>query len=447
MDSGVLLLIVSGVLIGLIAMKLPVGFALAISGTVGLVLGRGWGFTAATLAGEPYTVTASFSLVLIPMFILMGMLALQAGIAQDVYALASRRFQRLPGGIGLATIGACAGFAAVTGSSAATVATIGRISINEMRKAGYSSSFASGIVAAGGTLGVLIPPSVILVIYGILTGESIGALLLAGIIPGILSALLYGVVVLLRRGSEIDQRHAQRFADEFPELVSEEIITSTRGGLALAQITILFGIVVGGIYSGVFTATESGAIAAFVALIMLLIATIRRRDQLSGGLTKALVETAALSSMIFMLLIGGALFSLFVVTGGYAQAFASWVTALPLPGLVIIALLLLALIPLGMFLDGLSILFLTVPLAYPVVAELGLSGIWFGILMVKMVEIGLITPPVGINVYVVAGAAPGLSIEDAFKGVWPFGLMDVVAVMVLFAFPVLVTFLPESVAG
>jgi C4-dicarboxylate transporter, DctM subunit len=164
MGSGAILVVVSSALIALIAMKLPVGFALAISGGLGLVLVRGWSFTAATVAGEPYVSTARFSLVLIPMFILMGMLALQAGIAQDVYGFASRRFQRLPGGLGVATIGACAGFAAVTGSSAATVATIGRISINEMRKAGYSAAFASGIVAAGGTLGVLIPPSVILVI-------------------------------------------------------------------------------------------------------------------------------------------------------------------------------------------------------------------------------------------------------------------------------------------
>jgi C4-dicarboxylate transporter, DctM subunit len=447
MGSGAILVVVSSALIALIAMKLPVGFALAISGSLGLVLVRGWSFTAATVAGEPYVSTARFSLVLIPMFILMGMLALQAGIAQDVYGFASRRFQRLPGGLGVATIGACAGFAAVTGSSAATVATIGRISINEMRKAGYSAAFASGIVAAGGTLGVLIPPSVILVIYGILTGESIGALLIAGIVPGILSALLYVVVILVRRRSEIDDRYAAEFARDFPALIREEVVSNSRGGVALAQVTILFGIVVGGIYSGIFTATESGAIAAFVALVMLLIASVRRREQLAGGLRKALMETAALSSMIFMLLIGGALFSLFVVTGGYAQAFATWVTSLPLPGLLIIALLLLALIPLGMFLDGLSILFLTVPLAYPVVSELGLSGIWFGILMVKMVEIGLITPPVGINVYVVAGAAPGLSIEQAFKGVWPFGLMDIITVALLFAFPVIVTFLPDGVAG
>jgi C4-dicarboxylate transporter, DctM subunit len=271
--------------------------------------------------------------------------------------------------------------------------------------------------------------------------------LIAGIVPGILSALLYVVVILVRRRSEIDDRYAAEFARDFPALISEEVVSNSRGGIALAQITILFGIVVGGIYSGTFTATESGAIAAFVALVMLLVASVRRRDQLAGGLRKALMETAALSSMIFMLLIGGALFSLFVVTGGYAQAFASWVTSLPLPGLLIIALLLLALIPLGMFLDGLSILFLTVPLAYPVVSELGLSGIWFGILMVKMVEIGLITPPVGINVYVVAGAAPGLSIEQAFKGVWPFGLMDFITVALLFAFPVIVTFLPDGVAG
>jgi C4-dicarboxylate transporter, DctM subunit len=439
-----ILILVTGVLIILILSRLPVGFALAVSGGLGLVLIRGDSFTSATLSTLPYNATARFGLLLIPMFILMGMLALHAGIAQAIYATMTRYMGRIPGGLGIATVAACAGFAAVTGSSAATVATIGRMSINEMRKAGYSPAFAAGIVASGGTLGVLIPPSVILVIYGIITGESIGRLLLAGIIPGILSALLYVVVVLWRQKSQVGEHYATSFAQQFPALLAESApVSMGRGVGALAQVTVLFGIIVGGIYSGIFTATESGAVAAFVALLFLLWSVFRRRATIKGGLSQALLETASLTSMIFMLLIGGALFALFMVTGGYAQDFASLLTGLPVHGLVLVALLLLAIIPLGMFLDGLSILFLTVPLAYPVISELGYSGVWFGILMVKMVEIGLITPPVGINVYVVAGAAPGLRVEDAFRGVWPFGLMDVMTVGILFAFPVITTILPD----
>lgn len=447
MDPITIGLLCIGGLLLLVLLGVPVAVAMFAIGIGGMLTFSGETMTFATLRTLPYALASNYSFAVVPMFILMGALASNAGIINELYSAAYRWMVGLRGSLYIATTLASAAFGAISGSTIVNAVVFTRMALPEMIQFGFNRGVGGGCIAAAGTLAAMIPPSITMVLYGILTGESIGALLIAGIIPGILSALLYGVVVVLRRGTEIDERHTQRFAREFPELVRDQLVTNTRGGLALAQITILFGIVVGGIYSGVFTATESGAIAAFVALIMLLIATIRRREQLSGGLTKALMETAALSSMIFMLLIGGALFSLFVVTGGYAQAFASWVTGLPLPGMLIIALLLLALIPLGMFLDGLSILFLTVPLAYPVVSELGLSGIWFGILMVKMVEIGLITPPVGINVYVVAGAAPGLTIEDAFKGVWPFGLMDAVTVVILFAFPVLVTFLPEGVAG
>jgi C4-dicarboxylate transporter, DctM subunit len=437
MGSELILIIVLGVLVALIIAETPVGFSLAISGTLGIVLLRDWSYAANTLASTPYSAIASYSYILIPMFVLMGMLVLQAGIAQDVYASASRIFRGLPGGLGVATVAACAGFAAVTGSSVATVATIGRLSIDEMRKYGYSGRFAAGIVAAGGTLGVLIPPSLILVVYGILTGESIGRLLIAGIIPGILSAVLYGGVVISQVRKEITPPE-QLDVEAAPPL-------SWRSLSAVLKVLLLAGIVVGGIYSGYFTATESGAVAAMVALLLLLFAAIRRTDIGWTQIRQSLHETTSLSSMVFMLLLGGALFNFFIVSGGYARSFADWLTGFPVHPLVIVGLLLLAMIPLGMLLDGLSILLLTIPVAYPVVTDLGFDGIWFGILVVKMIELGLITPPVGINVYVVAGAAPGLTVEESFRGVLPFGVMDVVTTGVLFAFPVLVTWLPGLV--
>ena len=438
MGSELILIIVLALLITLIIAETPVGFSLAISGTLGIILLRDWSYAANTLASTPYSAIASYSYILIPMFVLMGMLVLQAGIAQDVYASASRIFRGLPGGLGVATVAACAGFAAVTGSSVATVATIGRLSIDEMRKYGYSGRFAAGIVAAGGTLGVLIPPSLILVVYGILTGESIGRLLIAGIIPGVLSAVLYGGVVISQVRKEITPPEELDDADLAPAL-------SWRSASAVLKILILAGIVVGGIYSGYFTATESGAVAAMVALLMLLGSAIRRADIGWTQIRQSLHETTSLSSMVFMLLLGGALFNFFIVSGGYARSFADWLTGFPVHPLVIVGLLLLAMIPLGMLLDGLSILLLTIPIAYPVITDLGFDGIWFGILVVKMIELGLITPPVGINVYVVSGAAPGLTVEESFRGVLPFGMMDVFTTAVLFAFPVLVTWLPGLV--
>lgn len=445
MTGGVILLLVLVVLVGLIAAEVPVSFALLASGLLGLVFLRDAGYAINTLANEPFGSTASFALILIPMFIVMGMFVVQAGIAQDVYGFAARVFSDLPGGLGLATVAACAGFAAVTGSSAATVATIGRISINEMRKHGYTAAFAAGIVGASGTLGILIPPSLVLVIYGTLTGESIGLLLIAGIIPGIISAVLYAVVVFWRARTQVSPEFV--LEEEIDAEASAVAARARTGWAAAVKVAILFLIVVGGIYTGIFTATESGAVAAFFALLMLLWTGFRDSSlHVWELLTQAFHETTSVTSMIFMLLIGGGVFTFFMVTGGYARGFAEWITALPVSPYLIVILFLLALIPLGMVLDGLSILLITVPLAYPVVTDLGFDGIWFGILMVKMIELGLITPPIGINVYVVAGAAPHLTVEDAFRGIWPFGIMDVLTILLLFAVPSLTTWLP-SLAG
>jgi C4-dicarboxylate transporter, DctM subunit len=445
LSGALILVVVIFLLIVLIAAEVPVSFALLTSGAIGLVLLRDAGYSANTLANQPFANTAKYALILIPMFVIMGMLVVQAGIAQDVYGFASRVFGRFPAGLGFATVAACAGFAAVTGSSAATVATIGRISINEMRKHGYSAAFASGIVGASGTLGILIPPSLVLVIYGTLTGESIGLLLLAGIVPGVLSAMLYTVVIAWRAKSQVGPEFA--ITEDVDVEASAVVRTASTGIASVVKVGILFLLVVGGIYTGVFTATESGAVAAFVALLMLLWTGLRNRElKVWRLLTEAFHETTQVSSMIFMLLIGGGIFAFFMVSGGYARDFAEWVTGLPVNRYMIVILFLLAMIPLGMILDGLSILLITIPLAYPIISALGFDGIWFGILVVKMIELGLITPPVGINVYVVAGAAPGLTVEDAFKGIWPFGVMDVITVVILFAFPVLTTWLPNLAA-
>lgn len=444
MSPELLLGLVVVLLLLLIAAEVPVAFSLLAAGTIGLVLLKTSGYATNTLANQPFATTAAFSLVLIPMFVIMGMFVVSAGIAQDVYGVAARTFRRLPGGLGIATVAACAGFAAVTGSSAATVATIGRISISEMRQHGYRTSFAAGIVGASGTLGILIPPSLILVIYGTLTGESIERLLLAGIVPGVFTAVMYSVVVLIRARKEIRPEYVVAADDAGLEAGGGSVAVSTRTGVAaFAKVATLFLIVVVGIYSGLFTATESGAIAAFAALLMLVWTSVRRREvRLWPQLKQAFEETTSVSTMIFMLLIGGGVFTFFMVSGGYARDFAQWITGLPVSPHLVVAIILLALIPLGMVLDGMSILLITVPLTYPVVTELGFDGIWFGILVVKLIEIGLVTPPVGINCYVVAGAAPGVRAEDAFRGVAPFVAMDIITTSILFAFPAIILWLP-----
>ncbi len=446
MDPVLVLLLALVLLVALIASEVPVAFSLLTAGAVGLVLLRDAGYAFSTVANTPYSATAVFTLTLIPMFVIMGMLVVQAGIATDVYGFAARTFARLPGGLGLATVAACAGFAAVTGSSAATVATIGRISIAEMRRHGYSASFAAGIVGAAGTLGILIPPSVVLIVYGTLSGESVGELLIAGVIPGVLSAVLYGLLVMWRQRVEVSPVDP----DDLVAVEGEEggeVPVAGSGWGAVAKIAVLFSIVVGGIYSGVFTATESGAIAAFAALVLLVWTAWRRPDMsVWGRVREAIHETTSVTSMIFMLLIGGGVFTFFMASGGYARDFATWIVGLPVNGIAVVIFFLLMMIPLGMVLDGLSIMLITVPLMHPVVVELGYDGVWFAILVVKMIELGLITPPVGINVYVVAGAAPGLTVEDAFKGVLWFGAVDAATIALLFSVPALVTYLPSLIS-
>lgn len=480
MELGVIVAIVMVVLLAMIAIEVPVAYALGVSGAIGLALLSGLDVAASSVARSPFETVASFSLVIIPMFIAMGVFAKHDGMAEQTFALAARYLQKVPGGLALAALIACAGFAAVSGSSVATVVSVGRLSIEEMRKYGYSKTFAAGVIGAAGTLGVLIPPSVILVIYGILTGESIGGLLMAGIIPGIISAFLYGAAIVLRswrnpamagrppRPGSGQERRAGGPAEGggsdgraglqpggttttvAPEAATTTGVPQGRPPLGgLFRIGLLFMIVVGGIYSGFFTAIESAAVGAVAALVILAVDAARE-----GGLhlvwryyRESIVESTSITSMVFMLLIGAGLFSAFTVSAGIPQIFSRWVLAFDLPPTLAVVVLLLAFIPLGMFLDPISIMLIGIPIAYPVVTGLGFDGVWFGILVVKTVEIGFITPPLGINAYVLAGTVDDLSVDEAFKGVLGFLPVDVVTVAILFAFPSLTTWLPQLVRG
>lgn len=432
-------------LLVLLLLRVPIAAALLVSGLLGILLLPGGAELSSIAQSVPFTQTANFSWSIIPMFILMGALVSSTGMVTSLFALGARLTSRIPGGIGAAAIGACAGFAAVSGSSVATSATMAPIATKEMAARGYRAPFAAALVAAAGTLGVLIPPSVILVLYGIVAGEPIGTLLLAGIVPGIISAVvLMGTVVTLRvlrpRTVMTDAGLAGTHEVDARGTISDERPMNGIG--AVVRLALLFGVVIGGIYSGLMTTTESAAAGAFVALLIAIVDHARRRGWRAGhDVGEAFKQAASQTGMLFLILIGSAVFTYFFLIAGAPTAVAEWILGLDLPPLGVVALILAALIPLGMFLEPFSIVLIVVPLAYPVVVtDLGFSGIWFGILMVKMVELSLITPPVGLNVFVSAGVLKGLvTTAQTFKAVGWFVVADLLLITLFLLFPDLVT--------
>lgn len=468
MENGPVVAISVAILIGLLLVGVSVAISLATSGIIGLLVLSGLDITNSVIAGTSYTAVAKGSLIVVPMFVLMGMLTLYSGIAEQLFAIAGKLLRRIPGSLGMATVFASAGFGAISGSSLATVATMGRTCITEMMRHGYRRSFASATVAASGTLAVLIPPSIILVLYGVITGESIGALLIAGIVPGVLSALMLAGAIGLRawRSPALvnhDNRQELALARAEPVHGSGAVATAQAPGSdqpelgvkltfgsvtrAVLGVVVLFTIVIGGIYTGVFTPSESAAIGAFAAFVLICAQYATRPRLLRLNLVTALKETASLNSMIFLILVGAGIFSFFLVTAGVPSAISEFVVELPLPPTLTVILLLVVLIPGGMFLDSISLLVITVPLVYQPIVDLGFDGIWLGILVVKLIELGMITPPVGMNAYVTAGTTPGLEVEEVFKGLIPFYVADVAIVAVIFALPELVTWLPNLSAA
>ncbi|QBE49254.1 TRAP transporter large permease [Leucobacter triazinivorans] len=468
-------------LIVLLMLRMPVALSLALSGALGLGILQGTGYTTNVLGSVPFSATASFSLTIIPMFILMGMFAMRARIAEHVFAVANHMVSRFPGGLGVATVMACAGFSAVSGSSIGTAATMSKLSVGQMRAYGYPAALATGIVAIAGTLGVVIPPSTFLVLYAIMTGESVAQILAAGIIPGLLSALGYIVYILVVghrqivrpdatladavAGARADAAGAARKssggsagagageAQLPPGTPDTEAVQQVYGRTlrtlpwrGLVRLCVIFLIILGGMFSGVFTSTESAAIAAFVALVILLWEF--RRDGWStmwGNVKGALLDTAQTTSMVFMILVGSSVFSTFLIAAHVPDTVTAWVAGLDVPPLLTIGLLLLLLLPLGAALDEISVLIITIPIIYPIAMELGFHGIWLGLMIVKLTAIGMVTPPVGMTCFVVSGAT-GIRTETVFKGVLPLMLMDVVVSAILFFVPAITLFLPALVA-
>lgn len=477
----VIVLTIVVLLLVLLMLRMPVALSLALSGALGLGILQGTGYTTNVLGSVPFSATASFSLTIIPMFILMGMFAMRARIAEHVFAVANHMVSRFPGGLGVATVMACAGFSAVSGSSIGTAATMSKLSVGQMRAYGYPAALATGIVAIAGTLGVVIPPSTFLVLYAIMTGESVAQILAAGIIPGVLSALGYIVYILVVGHRQIvrpeatladavavahsdaaEARGASRTRTAEPTATASALPPGTPDTEAVQQVygrtlrtlpwrglvrlSVIFLIILGGMFSGVFTSTESAAIAAFVALLILLWEF--RRDGWStmwGNVKGALLDTAQTTSMVFMILVGSSVFSTFLIAAHVPDTVTNWVAGLDVPPLLTIGLLLLLLLPLGTALDEISVLIITIPIIYPIAMELGFDGIWLGLMIVKLTAIGMVTPPVGMTCFVVSGAT-GVRTETVFKGVLPLMLMDLVVSAILFFVPAITLFLPSLVA-
>ncbi|MFC1993177.1 TRAP transporter large permease [Chloroflexota bacterium] len=417
---------------GLLMIGAPVYLALSIVGLGGIALLLGPDKAMVTMMNQPFPYLAKFTLALVPLFIMMGHFAFGAGISRNAYDIGRKWMSRFPASLGLATIVGCAGFAATCGSSVASAATMGTVAIPEMERFGYDRKFATGCVASGGLLGIMIPPSIPLVIYAIVTETSVGAQLVAGFLPGILTAVVFmiGIIFLVRRDPKL--------APPAMGYTWKERIISLMSGWG---IVLLFMVVIGGMYAGVFTPSEAASWGAIVALIMM----IGTKKDIRKKFVSALSQTVRTTGMIFIIILAAWFYSLFLTLSGASHAISNWVMGLNVAPIVIIIIVLAIYLPLGMFLEPTSILVITLPIFHPIIVnQLGFNSIWFGILVVKMIEIGLITPPVGMNVFVIAGVAPHVPLEDIFKGILPFVLFEIVTTGLLIAFPIISLWLPQQ---
>lgn len=409
---------------------IPIGFCLAVSGSVGLTVVGGWDSLLGILGTAPYRSAASFLLMAIPMFILMAELASAGNIAKDMFDLANKWIGHIPGGVGIATVISSAGFGTVSGSSTAAAATMSRIAIPEMLKLGYRKDVASGCVAAAGTLAIMIPPSIPLVLYGIITETSIGKLLIAGIVPGILTAFVYAAGLFF-------------WAKKNPEAIPKIDPFSWKERLEALRtiwaVLLLISVVVGGLYSGMATPSEVAALGAFGCfLICLGMGRIGKKE-----IYMALERTVLTTTMIFTIIIGAMVFGYFLTITQASQNLIALIGSLRVAPWVIMLILILLYLVLGCFMDQVAILLITLPLTFPLATSIGYDAILFGIIVVKLTEIGLLTPPVGMNVFVVGGST-GIPLDTIFRGVFFFILLDSMTLLLFWMWPDLVLYVPSK---
>src|SRR6056297_2987567 len=402
-----------------------VGFSIMISTDAGLVL----------LSRNIYETFNSYDLTTIPLFILMGQLGFNSGISKRLYDAGYKFLGGIRGGLAMATVSACTAFGAVCGSSPATAATMATVGLPEMKRYNYNDELATGSVASGGGIGMIMPPSVVLIIYGILTEQSIGQLFVAGIFPALLVTMLFISAVFITC-----------FIDENAGPAGEKFSWAERlkALLGLSETLMIFALVVGGIFYGLFTPTEAASVGAFGVLVIAVI----KRQLTWKGFVKSLMETLTTSCMVLMLIAGAVIFGKFLAVTRIPFEIASWVSGLNMAPALVIAVIIFIYFIGGCFMDALAFVTLTVPIFFPVVMELGYDPIWFGIIIVMVTEMGVITPPVGINVYVVYGVAKNVlshnvALEKIFKGITPFLIALIIGVIILIAFPAIILFLPH----
>ncbi|MFN0301785.1 MAG: TRAP transporter large permease [Burkholderiales bacterium] len=424
------------VLLVLIGLRIPIAFTLTLVGLAGLLLLSGSDATFAMLSSGMYSSVANNTLTAVPLFLLMGYFAYHAGLTRACFDTARLWLARLPGGLAIATVAGCAMFGACAGSGVAAAGAMGRVSIPEMLRYGYDRRLACGSVAAAATLAVLIPPSIVMVVYAILTEVSIGRLLMAGYLPGILSAAILMGMIWYR------VKRNPALAPDVPfEITWAQRFASLKD---IWGITLLIMLVLGGIYSGFVTATEAAAIGALGAFILMIFA-----KQLSRATFKdSMLETARTTGMIFLLLVGASIFSGFMAISGVPQKLAEVIVEAKLSVGMVLLIVCVVYIFLGCFLDSISMMLLTLPVLLPVLKSLDINLIWFGIIVVKLVEIGCITPPFGITVYVVKGVVGNtVPLEEVFSGIWWFLAMEILTLLILIFFPVISTILPDTMLG
>jgi len=417
------------VLIILLFSGMPLAVVMTFVGFGGMVIIAGWDAAFALLKTVPFTMATNYELSTIPLFVLMGTLCFYSGLSEQLYRTAYTWLGSMRGGLSMATIGACAAFASVSGSSLATAATMGTVSLPEMKKYRYDSALATGTIAAGGTLGILIPPSVIMIIYGMITETSVGKLFLAGFIPGIIEALFYMIAIYILCGNK------PLLGPPGPRTTFRDKMASLNDAWGVA---ILFIIVLGGIYFGVFSPTEAAGIGAFGAFVFAII----KRKLTWKNFFHSIVETSTTVGMLMVIAIGAIILGYFLAVTRLPFELASSILALSVNRYIVLCIILIFYIFLGTVMDSLAMVLITVPIFFPVITKLGFDPIWFGIIMVIMVEIGMITPPVGVNVFVIKGVAKDVPMYTIFRGIVPFFVCDLILVALLVIMPRLATFLP-----
>lgn len=417
-------------LFALMLLRVPIGMAMGLVGVTGFAYLSGGGPALKIIGHTTMRTVTDFNFAVVPLFLLMGALATTSGMSRELFRAANSFVGHLRGGLGIATIAACGGFAAICGSSVATAATFSRVAYPEMRRYGYPQPFATGVIAVGGTLGIMIPPSTVFAVYGLITEQDVGKLFVAGIVPGILAMLMYiGTISLLswwRPGYlPSGKRHswgerASGFRDVWSTLL-------------------LFAFVIGGIYGGMFTATEAAGMGAVGAFILGLV-----RRKLSGAdILRSLLEATRTTAAVFTILIGAILFGYFLTITQVPQQVTEFLTGLGIGKYGVLTLIMLMYLVLGCLMDAMAMIILTVPIVFPVIKELGFDPIWFGVIIVMTVELGLIHPPVGMNIFVIKSVIEDVKISTIFYGVLPFIITDLVRLVILIMFPALALWLPS----